>query len=71
MTGVYAERIPHTVKYLCQKLDKDDPWVDFIIKQKEGKVTMLPAQAMSKLEQSSSSKLSQVTLSQLLKSEEP
>ena len=32
---------------------------------------MLPAQAMSKLEQSSSSKLSQVTLSQLLKSEEP
>ena len=59
VSGVYAEKIPHTVKYLCLKLDKEDPWVDFIIQRQEtGQQLPEPPQNSIKLDVKNSSKLS-------------
>ena len=33
--NVYAESIPLTIKYLCEKLDTMELWCDFEIKQQD------------------------------------
>jgi len=38
---VYADRIPTTIEYLCEALDIDDPWVDYLVQKLKEKRQML------------------------------